>query len=151
MGVLVKPVERLTLGSNFLFYHVWGGYEHKVTVGPATSTTEDSGNLLLFNFTQTADFKVCDWFTLKAGIGKDIFVSLGQTRTIITATPTTTDNRYDNNFDIGKFIGFAIDYKEFNLTALMNFDILTEGPVFITGRTGWVDPMAFMATIHYRW
>ncbi len=150
MGVLVKPIERLTLGSNFLFYHCWGGLENKVTAGGATTTNQNDGHLILFNFTQTADFKVAEWFTLKAGIGKDIFVNTG-TAKVITAAATATADSYDNNFDIGKFIGFGIDYKEFNLTALMNFDILTEGPDFISGRGPWVNPMAFMATIHYRW
>jgi len=151
MGVMVKPVDRLTLGSNFLFYHCWGGSEHIVSVGTTKTTDENSGNVILFNFTQTADFRVADWFTLKAGIGKNIVINVDQTKTIVTATPTTINDSYDNNFDIGKFIGFGIDYKEFNLTALMNFDILTEGPDFISGRGPWVNPMAFMATIHYRW
>ncbi len=150
MGVLVKPIERLTLGSNFLFYHCWSGLENKVTTVAGTTTTQNNGNLILFNFTQTADFKVADWFTLKAGIGKDIFVTVGGNKVTAAGTTATADS-YDNNFDIGKFIGFAIDYKEFNLTALMNFDILTEGPDFISGRGPWVNPMAFMATIHYRW
>ena len=143
-GVVVKPVERLTLGSNFLFYHTWGGLVEKTAASKATR----NGNLLLFNFTQTADFKVCDWFTLKAGIGKDIYVMTGEVKTTV---PDVVNSSYDNNFDIGKFLGFSILYKELTMTALVNFDLITRGPNFISGGGGWVDPMAFMATINYRW
>lgn len=148
-GAVIKPVERLMLGSNFSFYHWWQGINHTVSAGGATTRTEGSGNLLVFNFTQTADFKPCDWFTLKAGIGKNIFVNVGTDKVIIPAG-TTTDHGYTNNFDIGKFVGFAIDYKEFNLTAVMNFDLFTDGPYLLTGRA-WANPMAFVASMNYKW
>ncbi|HSA32590.1 MAG TPA: hypothetical protein P5077_02575 [bacterium] len=148
-GALIKPVERLTLGSNFSFYHAWQGLNRTTSPGGVTTKTEDSGNLLVFNFTQTADFKPCDWFTLKAGIGKNIIVNVSTDKVIVPAGTSTNDD-YDNNFDIGKFIGFAIDYKEFNFTAVMNFDVFTEGPYLLTGRA-WANPMAFVASLNYQW
>jgi len=148
-GALIKPLERLTLGSNFLFYHCWGGMEHKVTVGDTTTKTTTNGNELLFNFTQTVDFAVTDWFTLKAGSGKDIIATVGDSKTTV-AGASATGASYDNSFDIGKFIGASFLYKELTLTMLLNFDFLTRGPNFISGAT-WVDPMAFVATLNYRW
>jgi len=148
-GALIKPVERLTHGSNFLFYHAWGGVERKVTVGGTTTKTTVNGNELCFNFTQTVDFKVTDWFTLKAGIGKDIIADVGDTKTTVAGSSATSES-YDNRFDIGKFIGASFFYKEMTLTMLLNFDFLTRGPNFISG-ANWVDPMAFVATLNYRW
>lgn len=149
-GFILKPLTWLTSGTSVIMQYRYFGWDTKLD----NSTSELSGNSVDLTFAQTVDFKICDWFSLKAGLGKTVNIISGDSKTIThvgDTTTTTTDSEYNDAFPFGKFVGMAFDYKGFNLTAVINFDLLTKGPNVISGNSLGADSMMLLATMSYSW
>jgi len=156
IGAVLKPIESLTSATSFHMSYVGQDISAKEddSVVVANSSAEDSETLFMFH--QTLKYNLVDWFALKGGATKMFFTkTISGKRTSVTDAGTTTNYDNSNTFNgegIGKYVGFELNYLNFNFETLLNVDFITNGPEFLSGgELGKNNDLGFVSNLSYRW
>jgi hypothetical protein len=88
-----------------------------------------------------------DWFSIKAGVKKDVNVVTDSTSTAVSEDKTK-DKFLQEAF--GAYFGPAFMWKGFTFISMINLDFFMEGPYIISGKQMTSD-WAYVAAVEYQW
>jgi len=148
-GSVIKPQKWMKIhpGVMLSLYHLDTMQKQMASVGPNPETFTGKNNILVISMMLGLDVIPVDWFSIKAGVKKDVNVVDNSTDTAV-AEDRTKDKLLQEAF--GAYFGPAFMWKGFTFISMINLDFFMEGPYIISGKqmtSNW----AYVATVEYQW